>query len=213
MSELLHVALAGIPPLIREGLRASLAAEADIQLAAEVADGDSLLRDGHIPDAALLLLDPHLPGPSLGTLLTRLRARRPDIRVLLLAGRAEIGWVGDLIPLGVAGCLLVEDEPTTVVRALRLVRQGGLWFGPAFQAPPTVAGPESLTAREREVLAHLALGQGNAAIAAALSVSPRTVDFHVRNLLAKLGAHSRTEALHRARCRGLLSPGVLQRAG
>jgi two-component system response regulator DesR len=213
MGELLHVVLAGIPPLIREGLRAALAAERDIRLATAVADGDGLLRDGTLPAAAVLLLDPGLPGPPLGALLTRLRAQRPDVRVLLLAGRAEAGWVGDVVALGVVGCLLVEDEPTTVVRALRLVWQGGLWFGPAFRAPPVAAGQEPLTAREREVLALLALGQGNAAIAATLSVSPRTIDFHVRNLLAKLDARSRTEAVHQARRRGLLPAAPALRAG
>lgn len=213
MGELLHVVLAGIPPLIREGLRVALGGERDIRLATAVTDGDGLLRDGALPAAALLLLAPGLPGPPLGALLARLRAQRPDVRVLLLAGRAEAGWVGDVVALGVVGCLLVEDEPTTVVRALRLVWQGGLWFGPAFQTPPAAAGQESLTAREREVLAHLALGQGNAAIAATLSVSPRTIDFHVRNLLAKLDARSRTEALHQARRRGLLPTAPSLRAG
>ena len=63
-----------------------------------------------------------------------------------------------------------------------------------------------LTPRERDVLALLAAGERNAAIAATLGIAVRTVDFHVRNLLSKFAARSRTEAVYRAREAGLLPP-------
>ncbi len=208
-TEPLGVLLAVVRPLVRLGLRAMLTETPGLRPAGEATTGAEALRLCRVTRPAVVLLDAGLAGPSAAGVAAALREDDPAARIVVLAPPEATDAVRALVALGAAGAVGPDAEPAIVARAIRVVGRGGTWFDrptlAAVAAMPSPVGPV-LTPREREVLALLATGWGNAAIAATLYLSVRTVDFHVRNLLGKLGAHSRTEALYHARRQGLLPP-------
>ena len=114
-----------------------------------------------------------------------------------------------MLEAGAVGYLLKEEAPGAIVEAIRRAAQGGMSFSPgaAEVARAILEGTEEvprLTEREREVLALMAEGLSNKEIGARLGFSERTAAFHVGNILQKLGAASRTEAVVRAKERGII---------
>lgn len=209
--ESLGVLLATARPLVRLGLRVVLAEAVGLHLTGEATTGAETLRLCRAARPVVVLLDVGLADPSAPEVAAALREDCPPARVVALAPPGAVDAVRALVALGAAGAVGLDAEPWGIAQAVRTVGLGGTWFDrPTLAAVATVSPPGEpvLTAREREVLALLATGRGNAAIAATLYLSVRTVDFHVRNLLGKLGAHSRTEALYRARRQGLLPPEI-----
>lgn len=207
MNEPLHVLLATAQPLVRAGLRASLVA-AGYVLLGDALTGAMVIQTCRLARPDILLLDVRLTDPPVLDTVVTVRRDHPGTRVIALAPIAEVGAVRPLLAIGASGVVSLDDQPETVVEALRSVVQHGAWCSPALLAAlaqePDPGSP-LLTPREREVLTFLATGRRNAEIAAALAVSVRTVEFHIGHLLQKLGARSRTEALQLAHERGLLT--------
>ena len=119
-----------------------------------------------------------------------------------------------LVAAGVAGYVLKDEIEEAVVRAIRTVMQGGTWFSrkvvdklarPATEEASPAEKP-ALTERELEVLRLLARGYSNAQIAKAMSITERTVRFHMEKILAKLGVSNRTEAVAVATQHGWIEP-------
>ncbi len=106
------------------------------------------------------------------------------------------------------GYLIKEEAPEAIVAAIRSAVQGGMYFSPgvadSVKALREGEGPPPLTGRVQEVLRLMAEGLSNKEIAVRLGVSERTAAFHVSNVLQKLGAASRTEAVVRAKERGMI---------
>lgn len=207
MTAPVKVVLATARPLVRLGLRVLLTETPDLALVGEATTGDEVLRVCQTSRPAIVLLDLALADPPAPDTVAALRRDCPLARVVVLAPPEATDAVRALVVLGVVGAVGLEVAPEVIVRAVRAVGQGDTWFDrPTLAALARTAQEDTaaLTRREREVLRLLATGRSNAAIATLLCLSVRTVDFHVRNLLAKLGARSRTEALHQARERGLL---------
>lgn len=203
----LRVLLATAQPVVRAGLHAILRTAAGLRVVGEATTGaaTSLQCLVHHPD--VVVLDLALTDPPLLATVPMLRHECPMARLLLLAPPEATEHTRALFTLGVVGVVSLQDDPATIVRAITLVGQGGTWCHPALLA--TLAkGPSGnatqLTPREREVLTLLAAGQHNAEIADALSISVRTVEFHVTHLLQKLGVRSRTAALRQAQAWGLV---------
>lgn len=206
-SETLGVLLAVAQPLVRVGLCTVLTEAPELRLVGEATSGTDVLRLCRAVRPAVVLLDARLADPSAPDTVAALRRDCPATRVLALAPPGAIAVVRALVVLGAAGAVALDETPDIVLAALRAIGRGGTWFdqptlAALMQAPRR--GIPTLTPREREVLALLAIGRRNAEIAAALSIAERTVEFHVGHLLDKLGARSRTEALRHARERGLL---------
>lgn len=210
MPEPIRVLLADDHPLIRAGLRAALSAEPDILLVGEATTGAEAqcLSEDLRPD--VLLLDLSMPGAPATATIAYLRAHRPQLRVVMLTAHAEVAWVRALIERGAVGYVLKDDAMESTVRAIRIVAAGGTWFSPTILPklllPTENPTREALTPREQEILELVAVGRRNAEIAREMGIAARTVEFHIGGLLAKLGARSRTEALHHARRKGLLLP-------
>jgi DNA-binding NarL/FixJ family response regulator len=185
--------------LLRAGLVALLR-ESGIEVVAEVEDGPALLRAiaGHEPDLAIV--DVRLP-PSYSDegLLAAIEARRrqPQLSVLVLSQYVETAYASELIGSDSAGIGYLLKERVGDVRgfldALRRVAEGGTVLDrqvvAELLAPREGAkeGLSVLTAREREVLALMAEGRSNAAIAESLVVTPGAVEKHITNIFAKLG--------------------------
>jgi DNA-binding NarL/FixJ family response regulator len=184
--------------LLREGLVALLR-ENDIEVVAQVEDGPGLLRAiaGHKPDLAII--DVRLP-PTYSDegLLAAIEARRrqPDLGVLVLSQYVETAYASELIGDDTAGIgYLLKERVGDVAAFLDVLRQvaaGGTvldrqvvseLMAPRGEDTQALSG---LTAREREVLALMAEGRSNAAIAESLVVTPGAVEKHITNIFAKL---------------------------
>ncbi len=189
--------------VVRQGLRTFLELQEGIEVVAEAADGEEAVAAAErtTPDVVLLdLVMPRLDGVAA---IHRIREVSPASRVIVLTSFFDDGRLFPAVRAGAAGYLLKDVQPQELVRAIRTVHDGNALLAPevAARVLEEVAGggerPRSsaaLTPREREVLALIARGRANKAIARELAVSEKTVKTHVSNLLAKLGVADRTQA-------------------
>jgi DNA-binding NarL/FixJ family response regulator len=203
--------------LIRAGVRAVLGAEPDLDVAGEAADGAEVVPLARRLRPDVVLMDVRMPAVD-GIRATELLLREPDPpRVLVLTTFENDEYVYDALRAGASGFLLKRVPPQEIVDAVRLVARGDSLLFPASirrlaeRYAPAAAAPRralpDLTAREAEVLALVAAGRTNAEIAAALVLGVETVKTHVANVLAKLGARDRTQAVIAAYESGFVSPG------
>ena len=193
--------------LVREGTARLLEASPDMQVGGQcgTAEEGAELAAALSPD--LVLVDVNLPGASGLSLARELSQRQPGVPVLVVSAYDDHAYVAEALEVGVGGYLLKTASGQELVEAVRLVAAGVFVLDGAVSSrfgrrrPPSgrqVEGPGSLTPREAEVLALVTEGRSNKQIAAELSLGLRTVESHVSNVLAKLGASSRTEAVARA---------------
>ena len=152
------------------------------------------------------ILDVNLPDENGFALARTLLARWADAKILILSGHSELQYQRTAFQIGVSGYVQKSCTSAELAAAVADVRAGRLHFAPEVLARggpvPAVPAP---TRREMEVLAHIRAGLSNRNIARELVVSERTIHFHVSNLLSKLQAASRTQALARARELGWLT--------
>jgi DNA-binding NarL/FixJ family response regulator len=180
-----------------------------VGVAATLAQARARVRSG-APD--VLVLDRRLPDGDGVDAIADLKALRPSMNVLVLTGSSSDDVLVRALQAGAAGFLSKTRSLAEVTSAVRAAAQGEASVSSEMLARllprlTRVSAPTpTLTPREEEVLAMLAQGMSNAAIAAELTVSVNTVRNHVANLSAKLGAHSKLEAMSIAIQRGLLSP-------
>jgi DNA-binding NarL/FixJ family response regulator len=198
--------------VVRQGLRTFLELQDGIEVVGEAADGEEALAVAAetTPDVALVdLVMPRLDGIAT---IERLRTSSPATRVLVLTSFLDDDMIFPAVRAGAAGYLLKDAQPADLVAAIRTVSEGKAQLDPSvaarvleeLAADARTPAPELLTAREREVLALLARGLANKAIARELGVSEKTVKTHVSNILGKLGVHDRTQAALYAVRRGLV---------
>lgn len=211
---MIRVLVASVDPLAATGLHALLAGLADLDIvgqASGIGQIGALTRSAR-PD--VILFDAGT-GREPGELLARLRAAGGEAPVVLLGAPEAGAPVGRALRQGVRGYLPRGAPPEEMAAAIRAAAEGLVALHPSLAEALTqpwavaVVGEragveEQLTAREREVLQLLAQGLANKQIAQRLSISDHTVKFHVGEVMAKLGAASRTEAVTRAARRGLL---------
>lgn len=201
----LRLVLADDEPLVLDGLRVILDAQADLEVAAVAADGVQALTLARELRPDVLLVDLHMPGLDGADVARRVAAELPAIRTLVLTTFAGDEHVARALAAGAHGYVLKRSTPAELVHAVRLVAGGGTLVLPegyrarlaAAAAPATqhAAALERLTEREREVLVLLARGRTNAEIAAELFLGRETVKTHVSAVLTKLGARDRTQAV------------------
>jgi DNA-binding NarL/FixJ family response regulator len=198
----IRVVLVDDHPLVREGTQALLAGQLGIVVAGVAGDAATALRllEEERPD--VLLLDVRLPDASGIEVARRARAVRPDTAIVILTGYDDVAYVRTLLQMGVRGYLRKTASGQDIVAAIRAVAAGHSVLGSDVAETTSAAGAEPLTDRELEVLRLLALGRRNGEVAADLGISIKTVEFHVGNILGKLRARSRTEALVIARQSG-----------
>ena len=199
---MIRVLIADDHAVVRQGLRTFLELQDGIEVVAEAGDGEEALAAGErtAPDVALVdLVMPRLDGIET---IRRLRERSPATRVIVLTSFLDDDKIFPALRAGAAGYLLKDAQPQELVSAIRTVHQGQAPLHPAVAARvlDELAGdsrdrpPDLLTGREREVLALIAQGRANKAIARDLGVSEKTVKTHVTSILRKLGLADRTQA-------------------
>lgn len=190
-------------PMVREGTRALLERSATIKVVGALGEGVAALWLVHELQPDVVLLDVRLPDISGIEVARQLRTEFPAVKVLVVTGYDEIGYARALLQLGVRGYLAKSASGAELIAAVRAVAAGNQVLT-AEAARVIIEGRNApLTAREHEVLQRLVAGRRNAEIANDLSLSLKTVEFHVRNVLQKLGARSRAEAVSFALQRGI----------
>ena len=196
---MIRVLIADDHAVVREGLRAFLALQDDVEVVGEAADGEEAVSavERLTPDVALV--DLVMPGVDGIEAIRRMRALKPETRVIVLTSFVDEDKMLPAVRAGAAGYLLKDVQPQELVGAIRTVHGGGTLLHPTVveelvrevSRAPT---ENPLTEREREVLALIARGRANKAIAFELGVAEKTVKTHVSNILGKLNLTDRTQA-------------------
>lgn len=200
--------------LVREGLRALLALESQISVVGEAAEGRAAIEQVPAARPDVLVLDLRMPEVSGLQVLEEL-ARRESLPPTLILTTFDQTWeLAECVRRGARGYLRKDVTLEQLVQAIRKLASGETFFHPALTerllksaplASGTVDSPESLTPRELEVVRLMAGGMSNREIAEMLGAAEGTIKHHVSNLLGKLGARDRTQAVLFAIERGLFS--------
>jgi DNA-binding NarL/FixJ family response regulator len=205
----IRVLLADDHPALMIGLRVLLDRASDIEVIGEAEDGPSALAAIESLTPNVAVLDCQLPGLSGAQVATEVQRKGLPVRVLALSAYTDDRFVYAMLEAGAVGYLLKEEAPGTIVQAVRAAMQDQAYFSPAVSARAEAWArgerPAGLTERELEVLHLLAEGLSNKEIARALSVTTRTVNFHVGNILRKLDVLSRVEAVVWAKDHGVVA--------
>jgi DNA-binding NarL/FixJ family response regulator len=197
-------------PIVRQGLVGVLSDEADLEVVGEASSGrEAVALVARLrPDVVLLDLEmPELGGVAA---IPQLKSAHPSVEVLVFTAYDTDDRVLGAIRSGARGYLLKGASSDEIARGIRSVALGGSYLEPRVasklvaevSAPPRSA--IALSARELEVLRLVADGLPTKQIAASLSISQRTVKFHVNSIFHKLGADNRAQAVALAAQRGLL---------
>jgi len=183
--------------VVREGLRLSLSRAPHIRVVGEAADGNGALDLTERRKPNVVIMDVRMPGLDGLDATKALLEREPNTAVLIFTAYSERSLLARGLDSGAKGYILKEAPHDTLVRAIEKVAGGDSFIDPALM-PAFLSGKDRedmLTAREREILQLLADGMSNADVAQRLFISQETVKSHVRHILAKLEADTRTHAV------------------
>jgi len=211
--ERIRVMLVDDHAVVRSGLAAFLMAFDDLELVGEAADGSEAVRVCERVRPDVVLMDLVMPEMDGATATRTIRERFPNIQVIALTSFKEDDLVQGALEAGAIGYLLKNVSTYELAEAIRSAHAGRPTLAPeAAQALIHSATRKNnhepgydLTEREREVLRLMVRGLNNTLIAEELVVSRSTVKFHVSNILSKLHATSRTEAVAYALQKKLIS--------
>ena len=203
MGDTIRVLIADDHPALREGLRAILDTQEDIEVVGEAASGREAVDRAAVLRPDVVLMDLEMPELDGVEAIRRLRERLPDARVIVFTAFDTDDRIIGAVEAGAQGYLLKGASRDEIFRAIRVARDGGTLLQPAIAskllrhvtAPRPPRGADALSERELEVLGLLVDGLTNKEIAARLVVTERTVKFHVASILAKLGVPNRAAAV------------------
>jgi DNA-binding NarL/FixJ family response regulator len=192
---------------MRRGLRLLLEGQPEFSVVAEASDGRQAIQQAEatLPDVAVL--DIAMPNLSGIEAAQRIAAAHPNTAIVILSMHSDEGYVLRALKVGAKGYLLKDSAEGDLIEAIKAVHQGKTFFSPEItkmlvadyvQEIRTRGAEDSydlLTTREREILQLLAERKSNKEIAAALNLSPYTIETHRRNLHDKLNLHSLAELI------------------
>jgi len=206
--------------ILREGIRALLTAEPDLQVVGEAANGEALLSLLDSTPTEVVLLDLNMPGMDGFAALEQLRAQHPEVKVLVLSMLDHEKYVARALDSGARGYILKNADSTEIMYAIRTVADGRLFLctdiGLDLLRKLTQASPEKpatdagtkmasdLSTRELEVLRLIAEGLTNAEIADKLFTSKRTIETHRQNIIEKTQAKNTAALIKYALNQGLI---------
>ena len=205
---MIRVFIADDQVVVRQGLRALLEVEPEIEIAGEAGDGREAIERIRALQVDVVLLDVRMPRASGLDVLHELGAALPPTLILTTFDDAEIAL--EAIRAGARGFMLKDVSFQQLIGAIRAIASGATVFQPALthrlaeKTKRSTEFVERLTSRETEVVRLMAGGYSNSEIAHALGAAEGTVKNHVSNILSKLGARDRTRAVLKALEAGLL---------
>lgn len=213
----IRVFLADDHGVVRESLRALLAAHSGIEVVGEAADGAGAVDGAAALKPDVVVMDVAMPGLNGAKATERLKKACPAVKVLALTAHEDRAYLRQLLDAGASGYVLKRAAAGDLVRAIRVVGAGGFYLDPALAAHVArgfvsaaaargaLAGTE-LSDREEEVVRLIAEGFGNKQIAARLTLSVKTVETYKARSLEKLGLRDRIDLVRYARQQGWLAP-------
>ena len=196
--------------MVRRGMRDFLDLHDDLEVVGEASDGEGALEAAETLRPDVVVMDLLMPGLDGIAATAELKARHPSMEVVAITSFIEEDRITAAIEAGASGFLLKDAEADDLAAAIRAAHQGEVYLDPAVagivarrmragasqraSGQDGTAAVDRLTGRERDVMACLARGLSNHAIATELGMAERTARTHVSNILAKLGLTSRTQA-------------------
>lgn len=211
-----RIALIDHHRMLREALRALLAAERDIEVVGEAGTGREALALATTLEPHVMVLDNGLPDMTGFDVARRLRANRSQVKIVALSEHSDKRCVQEMLRAGATGYVTKAAAGRELVRAIRAVAGGQGYFSPdvartvlshyAIRSPEVAPPSICLGARERAVLRLVADGAHSPAIAERLGIAVATVDVHRRNLMRKLNLHTVATLTKYAIREGLTSP-------
>lgn len=201
-------------PILLEGLRALLLPQTDMQVVGQAQDGRQAIAQVDMLRPDIVVMDIGMPEMN-GIEATRvIRQQHPKTRVLILTQHEDREYVLPLLKAGASGIVVKRALVADLITALRVVAQGDTFLHPSVAtavveeigqlSQASQVTVDLLTARERQVLERIVMGQTNTRIAVELSISVKTVEFHRANLMSKLRVHSVAELVRDALKHGLV---------
>jgi DNA-binding NarL/FixJ family response regulator len=195
---LIRVLLADDHILVRAGIRALLEKIPGVEVAGEASDGREVLEKLKTQSVEVVLMDIAMPGLNGLEATARLSHEFPGVRVIILSMYQNEEYYWQALKAGAAGYLLKKAALTELQAALERVMAGQVYLSreissrmvkklPLQQVAQAKSPLEQLTTRQREILQLIAEGQNTKAIALLLKVSPKTVEYHRAQLMARLG--------------------------
>ncbi|MBI4317580.1 MAG: response regulator transcription factor [Chloroflexi bacterium] len=203
--------------IVREGLLMLLAAQPDIEVIGEAADGSEAIDLAARLQPDIVLMDLDMPRVDGLEATLRIKREHPHIHVLALTVHDSDDYFFQVLAAGASGYVLKGARSAELLAALRAVREGEVYLLPSLTKrlvkdylKRVRSGEESrsydcLTEREQQVLRLIASGRTNHEIAVALTITSSTVQTHCANIMEKLGLHSRAALMHHAYRRGLIA--------
>ena len=193
--------------ILRCGLRKFLSQHVDLRVIGEAGSGRGAIELVRTtPQLDVLVMDLSMPGQSGSDTLAMLRVKAPDLGILILSGYPEEHYATNLLRQGAGGYLNKECEPSEIVQAIRTIALGRRYISPAvaeqlaqqLDSKLTGSAHEHLSKREWEVFIKLAKGEKASGVAAALSVSVKTVSTYRTRLLEKMSLASNSDLTYYA---------------
>jgi DNA-binding NarL/FixJ family response regulator len=195
------ILIADDEPMARAGIRSILEQADDFEIVGEAQDGFEVQELIPKLRPKIALLDYRMPGPRASHLEAWIRENYPETIGLVLTAHNLDGYLAEVIDAGMAGFLLKNEKAEQLIQAIRLAATGATQFTDEQIAKAQhwkqAVGTrwDSLSNRERDVLKRVAVGEDNKTIAKSLSITLKTVEYHITNLLKKLNLSSRDEAI------------------
>jgi DNA-binding NarL/FixJ family response regulator len=207
---MIRVLLAEDHETVREGLRLLLDAQTDMRVVGEAREGDEAIERVAALKPDVLVLDLTMPGMSGLTAARQLKETRNPTAVVALTRHDDHAYVQELLDAGAAAYVLKQSPSAELLHAIRVAAGGGTYLDPGLTPPAQTRDPRRrpttppITERESEVLRMMAIGHSNKDIAAAMSISIKTVEVHKANAMRKLDLRGRTDVVRYAVLQGWL---------
>jgi DNA-binding NarL/FixJ family response regulator len=211
---LTRVLLADDHHVVRHGLRLLIDVEPDLAVVAEAGDGIEAVQAALQTDIDLAILDVSMPRMTGINAARQILAARPDVRILMLSMHDSTEYLFEALRAGASGYVLKSGADRDLIDACRAAMRNEPFLYPSairtlirdHLKRPLADGGEILTPRETEIVKLIAEAHSSKEIAELLVISPKTVERHRANILAKLGMSDRVELTRYAIRRGLVEP-------
>ena len=202
--------------VVRSGLKMLLGGHSEMEIVGEAGTAEEALRKAAETRPDVILMDIGLPD-STGIEATRaIKKRFPDVKIVALTIHEDEEYFFQMLDAGASGYVPKRAAPEELLTAIRAAANGEVYLYPSLakllvrdflnaeRPAEDKLNLDGLTGREHEVLTHLAEGASNEEIAAALVISPKTVERHRENIMKKLNLHSRAELVRYAIRKGII---------